>query len=91
MVAAPQLLDAALQAASSSKSHNLVIVDLVNCTFIDSHGIAALMAADRRVRGLCSHLVVTNPPKHVARILAMAGLDRYLDIRSKRATASLEP
>jgi len=91
VVAAGHLLDSVLRAASSCERHNLVIVDLANCTFMDSRGVAALIAADRRVRDLCSHLVVTNPQMHIARLLAITGLDGYLDIRSKRVTAPLEP
>ena len=89
MASAPQLLESVLIAASSSDHQMLVIVDLADCTFIDSSGVAALMAASLRVRDHRSHLVITNPPELIARILDMAGLYDCLDIRSGWATQSV--
>jgi anti-sigma B factor antagonist len=81
MAVAPQLLDSVLAAAYSYDEHNVVVLDLTDCTFIDSSGLTALLEADRRIRGR-AHLVVINPSQLVARIFVATGLDGLLDIRA---------
>ncbi|MET0901930.1 MAG: STAS domain-containing protein [Acidimicrobiales bacterium] len=85
---APQLLDSVLCAAMSYDHHNIV-VDLSGCTFMDSSGLAALIAAHCRLVDDRSHLVITNAPPMVARIMELAGLDSVLDIRPRWMSASL--
>lgn len=57
-----------------------VQVDLTNVTFVDSAGLAVLVAAARPLRaaGGTMSLVVDDP--RVLRVLEVTGLDRYFEI-----------
>jgi anti-sigma B factor antagonist len=80
MAVAPQLLDAILCAALSRQREDIVI-DLAECTFIDSAGLAALVQAHRRLVAESCHLVITRASPVIAATIELAGLDDYLDVR----------
>ncbi|MET0727796.1 MAG: STAS domain-containing protein [Acidimicrobiales bacterium] len=80
---APQLLGA-IERAARSFDHHLIVVDLRDVSFMDSEGLAALVAAHRNLVGKGSHLVVSNPSAMIARLLEATGIDSYVDVRYRR-------
>jgi anti-anti-sigma factor len=81
MAAAPRLRDFLL-CAGEVYDHHVMAVDLGGVTFLDSSGLGALVQAHERFCGGRSHLVVTNPTPIVARVIALTGLDSFLDVRT---------
>ena len=77
LAAAPALERTLLSAADQRGE---LIVDLSNCSFLDSRGLAALIVAwehlDRSSRPLA--VVVSNP--HVLRVFQITGFDELLEI-----------
>jgi anti-anti-sigma factor len=55
-----------------------VILDLASVERIDAAGITALLTLYRNARESGHCFNVTNPSAHVAQILAVVGLDRFL-------------
>jgi anti-anti-sigma factor len=55
-----------------------VVVDLAELTFIDSSGIAALVAARDRLQSAGRDLVLTRPQPNVDRVLEMTGLEDWI-------------
>jgi anti-anti-sigma factor len=57
-----------------------VVLDLRHLSFIDSSGIRALLAANRRIGRLGGHLVVRHSSRPVRRTLAATGADSILGL-----------
>lgn len=74
----PQLELALDQAADAGAEQ--IVVDLERLTFIDSTGLQALVACQRRFDGFGPALVIRRPRAAVARIFALVGLDKLLRI-----------
>jgi anti-sigma B factor antagonist len=55
-----------------------VVVDLAGLTFIDSSGIAALVAAKDRLESAGRELLLTRPQPNVDRVLEMTGLEGWI-------------
>jgi anti-sigma B factor antagonist len=64
-----------------------VLVDLTALTFVDSAGISALLAAERRLRRPGGSLTLLVDDLRVLRVLEVTGLDRFLSIHQDRETA----
>lgn len=64
-----------------------VLADLTELSFVDSAGIATLLAADRRLRGAGGSLTLLVDDLRVLRVLEVTGLDRYLAIHQDRGEA----
>ncbi len=54
------------------------VVDLVELGFVDSSGLAALVAARERSRERGRELVLTRPQENVRRVLEMTGLADWI-------------
>jgi len=73
------LLDSILSAGAAS-NNGRVVVDLSQVTFIDSSGLAALVAAHRQLASRSQQLVVADPAPGVSRVFSLAGVDQILAI-----------
>jgi anti-anti-sigma factor len=71
LAAAPRLADA----LASLDEHATVTVDLAETTFVDSRGLATLVAAHHRLGG---HLRVVNVRPEVRRVFEITKLDDVL-------------
>jgi len=58
-----------------------VVVDLADVTFIDSTGLVLLAKARARLAGDDRRLVLARPATCVRRVLALAGVDQFFDVR----------
>lgn len=72
METAPQLRDALADCLSTGRP--CIYLDLTGVSFIDSSGLHALLAAQRRARSLGGDLVVTKRSHQVDRLIAIAGV-----------------
>jgi len=83
---APRLeapLDAALNGGSTS-----VLIDLSECEFIDSTGIALIVRAWQQLEGNGSgQLGICNPNEQVRRVLDVSGLDQSIPVHPSREDA----
>ncbi len=94
MVALPAEIDitncasVAASLAVSIDHAGLVVADMSGTAFCDSSGVQVLLAAHQRAvaRG-CALRVVVRPGGGVARVLAIVGLDRILDVYASVADA----
>lgn len=75
-------LIAAVEAAQTG-----VVIDLTETTFIDSSGLATLVAAHRRARLLGCEVVLANTDPGIARTLKITGLDIILPVLGDRDAA----
>jgi len=57
-----------------------VIVDLTDAQFMDSAGLAALLGARRAAARSGRNFTLRNPPRFIARVLAISGIDRLVDV-----------
>ena len=57
-----------------------VIVDLTDAAFLDSAGLAALLGARKVAARSGRSFKVRNPPRFIARVLALSGIDRLVDV-----------
>ena len=82
---APALLCALAEAAA----HSYVLVDLSECSFIDSTALQAIIKTANEVRARDEQLVAVIPPERaqVARIADMTGLAEFLPIHTSRSAA----
>lgn len=55
-----------------------LVLDLSGLTFIDSAGLATLIAADKGVRRAGRHLVLAAPGAAVRKVLHLTGIDAVL-------------
>jgi anti-anti-sigma factor len=67
-----------LSALLGELTDQTVVVDLAALTFIDSSGIAALVAAKDRLRSAGRELLLTRPQPNVDRVLEMTGLVEWI-------------
>lgn len=72
METAPQLRHALADCLSTDRP--CIYLDLTGVSFIDSSGLHALLAAQRRARSLGGDLVVTKRSHQVDRLIAIAGV-----------------
>jgi len=56
------------------------VLDLGSISFMDSSGIAVILGAYRRMKGLGGSLSVQNTPPQSKKVLFAAGVDRLVDI-----------
>ena len=75
---APEVDEAIRQASSDSTS--LVVVDFSGLGFIDSSGLSVLVSAHKRLTKAGATLQVRAASPSVARVFAIAGLDKVLTI-----------
>jgi anti-anti-sigma factor len=66
---------------TESTAPDVLRLDLRHVSFIDSTGLAVLIAADTRSRAAGRRLVLLTAPGTVERLLAISGLDRRLETR----------
>jgi anti-anti-sigma factor len=81
----PGLSDALGEAAA----HSSVVIDLSDCSFIDSTVIAALMGVARTVRGKGDRFGIVIPPeqRQVSRIAELVRLGELFAVYASRASA----
>jgi anti-sigma B factor antagonist len=84
----PQLRRSLLSAIEDGD--NGVLVDLTDCEFIDSTGLAVLVAAWRAIEegnGARKSLILCCPDEQVGRLLKLTGLDETIEILAGRDEA----
>jgi anti-anti-sigma factor len=87
LLTAPALLGDVLEA--SRRCRLGVVVDFVDCTFVDLSAVHALERAWRALRADGRRLVVRNPPRLLARMLELCGLTaRFAEVLSSGEGAS---
>jgi anti-sigma B factor antagonist len=76
------------EALDEAAAHSSVIIDLSDCSFIDSTVIAALVRVARVVRGKDDRLALVIPPeqRHLSRVAEMTRLGEVLAIYPSRAS-----
>jgi anti-anti-sigma factor len=75
---APVLRDALLGAIREGNGG--VWVDLAKCSFMDSTGLRAVIAADARARDRGARLVVVRAPEEVDRVFRLTRMDEHLEV-----------
>jgi anti-sigma B factor antagonist len=70
--------EALLDAIGKAEDSELVALDLSECDFIDSSGIAAFVRAAAELREEGREFQLRNPRGDVARVLAITGIDTDL-------------
>lgn len=88
LAAAPAVRSRVVALTSGGSSR--LVIDLRGVDFLDSAGLGVLVGARKRVRQIDEaagevRLVATEP--QVLRVLALAGLDRVMDVFDDRAAA----
>jgi anti-anti-sigma factor len=71
---------AVLDCVSDLAQRGNVVVDLRDAQFLDSAGLAALLGARRVVARSGGTFTLRNPPRFIARVLALSGIDRLVDV-----------
>jgi anti-anti-sigma factor len=82
---APELrepLDAAISGGARA-----ILVDLTDCSFIDSTGLSVLVHAHTRLLDDGGRLEVCCPDPQVRRLLEITGVDRAFGVHQERADA----
>jgi anti-anti-sigma factor len=64
-----------------------VVLDLAEVAFVDSTGLAMLLAADQQVRGRGGRLRLAGPGEQLTRLLHTTNLDLRLAVHPDVATA----
>lgn len=72
------VLEDALQ--NAERSHDLVVVDLRDLTFLDSAGLHVLIGAEQRARRSGARLVLVQGPPQVRRLLELTGAIEQLHV-----------
>ena len=72
-------LDAAMQESSGD-----VVIDLSGVPFVDSSGIAVLVAAAKKLRDRGHALVVESPSTRVRRLLEITGVAKVVRVAPRR-------
>ena len=67
-----------------------LVVDLRDCTFVDSTGLGALIWAELRARAAGGEVAYVGQPGPVVRAIAMAGLHEELHLRDSVREAVAE-
>ena len=60
-----------------------VAMDMSDVTFVDSSGIAILVAVAKELRERGSQLVIQSPPQMVAKVLEMTGVNRLVRLERR--------
>jgi anti-sigma B factor antagonist len=68
----------------------LLVIDLRDVRFIDSHGLSALLDAEARARGDGRRLMLTRPPDSVMRVFQITLLDQRFEWLGRDAGDALE-
>jgi anti-sigma B factor antagonist len=68
-----------------------VALDLTELTFMDSSGLAVLIAEQKRVESLGGEMIVLSPGKRIRRLFELTGLGAYLTIRPEKVLEDTEP
>lgn len=68
-------------------AHRNLILNLRGVAYIDSSGLAALLAVMKRVRESGGQLSVASPSGHVGKLLTLTGLDTAIDVHASEADA----
>jgi anti-sigma B factor antagonist len=74
-------LERALDSASD------IVVDLAECTFIDSTALGILLAAKQRLRGSGARLAVVTDDHNIRKVFEITGLDKLFVLHPTRAAA----
>jgi anti-sigma B factor antagonist len=69
-------------------SANRLVIDLAECTFLDSTGIGAIIQLRNTAKGLSKDVVLSNVPARIGKILAITGLDTVLTVAEPYESAS---
>jgi anti-sigma B factor antagonist len=67
-----------------------VLVDLTQLSFMDSAGLATLVAGARRLRKRDGSMLLVVADPSVLRVLEVTGLDQYFEIRTDAENAARE-
>jgi anti-sigma B factor antagonist len=86
MVTSPALDQALGEAVGTADGP--VVVDLADCTFVDSSALGALVRAAQRLEQLGRALRIRNPRPHVRRAIDATGLERLLGLEDTAQPAS---
>jgi anti-sigma B factor antagonist len=73
-------LDAALRKLEASRQPAWLVLDLSALGFIDSAGLARLLAAHRRAKREGRRLIVVEGTGAVRRLIALTALDQQLEV-----------
>lgn len=76
-------MERALAASSGSRR---IVVDLTQCTFLDSSALHALLAAGAKAEGADAFVIVA-PEGGVRRVLEIAGAEKSVPLRATLAEA----
>ena len=63
------------------------MIELAECTFLDSSALRALVRAQRRVAEAGGRLVLVAPSQPARRVLDIATLDRFIPVSATLADA----
>lgn len=85
VASAPRLRDELLNALNDRPP--LLVVDLSQVTFLDSTGLAALVAVYRRATEIGTAFALAAPTRIAGKVLSITGLDRAWPIFDTRAEA----
>jgi anti-anti-sigma factor len=67
-----------------------ILIDLTNCGFIDSTGVALIVEAWHRLEREQGHLALCCPSSQVRRVLEITGIDSSISLHSERGDALAE-
>lgn len=67
-----------------------VVIDVSDLRFVDARGLRALVDIDRDLRAVGSHLVLTRPTPHIARILTLTAVDTEITVRTRESAPACE-
>lgn len=60
-----------------------VALNMAEVTFVDSTGLSVLVSLHKRMESIEGELIVFSPSAQLRRLLQVAGLDHYLNIRPR--------
>lgn len=61
----------------------LLIIDFIGVTFMDSSGIGLIMGRYKLMQDHGGRVVVTRPPSYIKKVLKLAGIDRLTPIKDE--------
>jgi anti-sigma B factor antagonist len=75
---------AAFETAVGAGCHELVVIDLREASFIDSHGLGLLIALHGRAQEAGFRLAIIRPEGEADRIFSITGTDGHLPLYDER-------